>query len=251
MSPYSWRMTSSMRTAVTRDMMVTRYPAPETATSNIRSMPSTPAIAWRCSGTSSGSRSRSRSRPSSGATCSRGCSGTRRRTCPGALDRAGVRHGGVPVRRLAVPPGCVARAARPAAGDDDADRARDLGGVRVQRRRDARAIPGCRSGRSWPRWSRSCCWATGSRCARSPRRRARCASWRSCCRTPRFAIVQRRTSDRGGAGRALRAGRPGAGAARARAFRPTAWSREGAERGQRVDDHRRVAAGRRRRRATR
>ena len=49
------------------------------------------------------------------------------------LDRTGVWDGGVPVWRSGVPPGCLARAACPSAGDDDADRPRHFGRVPVQR----------------------------------------------------------------------------------------------------------------------
>ena len=121
--------------------------------------------------------------------------------------------------------------------------------VRVQRRRDARLPGRCRSGGSWRRSSRSCCSATGSRCARSRRRRARCRSWRSCCPSTAQRIVGER--DRGGADRrTLRDGdlvlvRPGA------SVPADGVVRERQERRQRVDDHRRVRARSRRPRARR
>ena len=65
---------------------------------------------------------------------------------------------------------------------------------------DARAIPGCRSGGSWRRWSRSCCSATGSRCAPSPGA-GRAEGAGEAAARHRHARVRRRAERRGGPGR--------------------------------------------------
>ena len=57
---------------------------------------------------------------------------------PGLVDSARIRLARLLLRRLGIPPGRVARDRRPPARDDDADLARHLGGVRLQRRGDLR-----------------------------------------------------------------------------------------------------------------
>ena len=148
---------------------------------------------------------------------------------------------GLRLRRHAVPRGRGPRAARPAPGDDDAHRARDRRRVRLQPGRDARATPGCRSGRSSRRSSPSCCSVTGSRCARSRRRRAR---------SKELAKLLPSRGDRGSRATARRRSRSRrcvtGDVVLVRPGRARPGGRRGAvrrEQRRRVDDHRRVAPG--------
>ena len=87
-----------------------------------------------------------------------------------------------------------------------------IGRVRLQRGRHAGLSRACRCGRSWRRWSRSCSWATGSRCGRSPRPRGRSSELAKLL--PNTALRVRDGEVRGGADRRAARGRPGAGAPR-------------------------------------
>ena len=163
-----WRSSRARRSREPRGHPATASPARTPATT------STPGTAWRCSGdkfwltlaADDPHRHLGADDPALARLHGTGVSGARAGSRPCSARSSSV-------RRLGLPPGRRRRAARPAARDDDADLAGDHGRLRLQPRGDARLSRDADSGGSWRRWSRSCCSATGSRCARSPRRRAR------------------------------------------------------------------------------
>ena len=224
--------------------------APTGATPRTTSTPATPS---RCSATSSGSRSLLTIPTLIWGHMLPRAARLHAAAVPGrALDPAGARHrrsSSTAARPFLQGAWRELRARLP--GHDDADRAGDHGGVRLQRRRDARAIPGM------PLWEELATLVTIMLLGHWIEMRSISQAQGALARAGQAAAGQRRA--RVPAGRraprrcrstALREGdlvlvRPGAGVP------ADGVVRDGPQQRQRVDDHRRVAAGREARRARR